>query len=1495
MSGIRNTAWLTVNRKRLCLHRKALVVLMAICMALSMFPVSLAFAGETDGDQGVLAGETGVASGLESAAVPVTKGDVETESGATKTQPPATENVPAAPMPNDLDSDSSAAGEGVLPKGNSVGDSVYETDGIKTAAPDPYDEAIPLMRHHGNDIMTLAESYDVVFYNTDNSTELVRVQVENGGYIDASVVPTPLLVTLPVDSDLEWKGKWVDDIGTDTPFDLSQQITASVRLFPLLETKTTASDETEDEYLTVVFIANEKEWQKITVKSGDPCTDRGTPPTGSEFWPSGAVSFRGWSTAPDVFVQFPFATPIDKDTELYAFFSDRYLVKYKDGFDLVIWTQEYLVKEPVSEPEPGTVNPPGENLHLAYWYVEGEYISTGAPKPYVFGQLCSGDMTLVPWFTNEWFVFFVSDGTQVPYQLTGDGLPAVVPVNPTRAGYDFFCWSTEKNGSEPYDFQTPVNDNLFLYAVWKPTAVNYTIVYWIEKPSFPGTPTPGRTGDYTYVCSETASGIAGESTNVSGVSNVAKSSSTEMLYSTFQQADNKTILGNGTTVVNVFSRRNTFTVTFNLNDNSNLTMMEFAGITFQGGSNPRYSISVKYGQDISALWPCEGTASFTRSGYRFTGWTVNYSDINDTGTGSVTWVTKRLVVTADMLPGNPAAVGYTISARWSNNATQKTVEYWIEALPGLPGTVVNGRIYIRDDALSQTYYSLNNAALSAKDIDGVEYVSGNSGANTDYYRFYYNRNEYELSFNTMGGSLISSVPKVKYGQSLSAFWPADPVRATEGVAYTFSGWYLESDYHTLFDFATATMPASPLTLFAKWESKAHTVTFYDDLTLSGKVDQMGVDHNGYVVAGGTPYFGATWVENRGTFTGWYIYIGDTPYTTQFSYDMPITADINLHAVWRVEGYKVTYDIAEGNGTAPVDSDTYHVGQSTRVADGSGFDALPGLVFIGWEETHDNTVSFYYPRSLITLYGDARLVAVYGKITDYVKVIYHSNYPVAAGMQSETVIWYVLMNRSFDLASSSQFAWEGAVIDGWALSPLASVRDYAFGASYSAGSETIDLYAVWKLNEYKIVYAPGDHGKWNLDDETYLCNYGESTPNTATDVTAKASHDAGWVFDGWQPDVAATVSGSATYTAQWTPGSIVVTFDANGGTASVPFSITVVYNSLYGSLGVTSRSGYTFIGWFTDPDAGIQITAGTTVNTADDHTLYAHWQRIEIPVPEVPPVIPPVTPVTKPETYSVTYAPGEHGDFRAQTTTGLAYGVRTPAAPDAIGKPGWQFTGWSPAVSPVVIGSIRYTAQWQQIRLTVTFVDWDDKVLKTELVFYGEDATAPEKPTREGYAFKTWDKAYTNITADTEVHALYTLVISRVSDTDTPLTKSDFYGGYAAWALVNMVLTAICSLLSLFWLVGFFVGHTDEDANEDGSTTTRRKRAWWRVANSVLAVLAISVFLLTEDMRMPMRLIDLWTILHVIILILQVVFAVVFSRRKERKSGDAYKVYSGSSL
>ncbi len=79
------------------------------------------------------------------------------------------------------------------------------------------------------------------------------------------------------------------------------------------------------------------------------------------------------------------------------------------------------------------------------------------------------------------------------------------------------------------------------------------------------------------------------------------------------------------------------------------------------------------------------------------------------------------------------------------------------------------------------------------------------------------------------------------------------------------------------------------------------------------------------------------------------------------------------------------------------------------------------------------------------------------------------------------------------------------------------------------------------------------------------------------------------------------------------------------------------------------------------------------------------------------------------------------------------------------------------------------AKWN-LSHVVIFVDRDGNILKSEIVDDWWNATAPQSPSRWGYEFKWWDKAFTNITEDIEVKAQYEQIIN----------YSGWWGGGWGW-------------------------------------------------------------------------------------------------------------------
>jgi uncharacterized repeat protein (TIGR02543 family) len=100
------------------------------------------------------------------------------------------------------------------------------------------------------------------------------------------------------------------------------------------------------------------------------------------------------------------------------------------------------------------------------------------------------------------------------------------------------------------------------------------------------------------------------------------------------------------------------------------------------------------------------------------------------------------------------------------------------------------------------------------------------------------------------------------------------------------------------------------------------------------------------------------------------------------------------------------------------------------------------------------------------------------------------------------------------------------------------------------------------------------------------------------------------------------------------------------------------------------------------------------------------------------------------------------------------------------------------------GAVTVTVEFEKTTFTVTFKDWDGRVLDTQEVEPGGSATAPDEPEREGYTFKGWDKDFTDVTGNLTVTATYTL--SSIEDLNNLTLAADamvrpaYTTGIAEW-------------------------------------------------------------------------------------------------------------------
>ena len=200
-----------------------------------------------------------------------------------------------------------------------------------------------------------------------------------------------------------------------------------------------------------------------------------------------------------------------------------------------------------------------------------------------------------------------------------------------------------------------------------------------------------------------------------------------------------------------------------------------------------------------------------------------------------------------------------------------------------------------------------------------------------------------------------------------------------------------------------------------------------------------------------------------------------------------------------------------------------------------------------------------------------------------------------------------------------------------------------------GDFDITFYAIWKATSCTVTFNPNGG---TVTPTSKIYNTG-STYGTLPTAARTGYTFAGWytaASGGTQVTSSSTVTGNVTLYAHWIGNSCTLTYDANGGMVS-PASKTVTNGSVYGTLATPTRTGFTFAGWYTAASGGTQVTSNTTVNTASNHSIYAHWTV---------------------NNYTITFNP--NGGTVDTSTKSVAYGANYGTLPTPA-RAGYTFDGW----------------------------------------------------------------------------------------------------------------------------------------------------------------------------------------------------------------------------
>ncbi len=784
---------------------------------------------------------------------------------------------------------------------------------------------------------------------------------------------------------------------------------------------------------TVTFEAEGSEPAVQKVFDEDPCVEPFSPPV-----PEGFNSFLGWfeknanGTLADK--RFDFGTPIVANITLVAKFSENWVVQFEDADGKIVVVQEVANNGKAHADDVNVTAP--DNTLFSEWRLDG--------VSYNFDEPVTKNITLKPHFTKSHFVYFISKGSAVAPQTVKEGDALVNPTTPRRAGYDFLGWSTDENATTgTLDASSiAISGNTVLYGVWKGVEVGYSVVYWFEKPNIVGD-AGTDINNYLYNKTESMRGVAGSTVSAENLSLSA------IQFGYFSHGDTVVVSGAGTTVLNVYFKRDVYNLQFTLGAGS----MNFNGETY----DTSYSFKAKYEQNISDLWASSKNATFTHlnASYKFCGWV--YPD----GTQAAT---HRLTLTADIANFAKATGTVTFPAKWATSSNN-WVNYWLQvpddrpyqnlSTDQLPSDVKlhKGKYYSNKNDYTQ--FLIVSGSLSPKVVEGFtcvdtppKAVETRDGLSVTVYNFYYTRSLYNLSFDTQGGSAIATQSGIRYGVQL-----ADRYQEPTRDGYIFKGWFKDAAYKIPFSFETATMPNSHLKLFAKWESSQHVASFFAHDGDETPVQTQGVAKDDLVRDPGLYVIGKAY-EDLGEFLGWRWYPEGSGSLYTYFWEQPVQGDLSLIATWRTDGFTLTYDKGLGQGTVPADSNPYDLGVNAPIADGAGLTA-PGKTFVGWRV--DGTGRTYYPGNTIKMNGSTKLVARFVDLAQSLTLTFDKN---DEGTASETQSWTAEKNETVALPGDL-FMRDEFVFAGWNTARDGSGTSFAAGDSLTVTKNGTVLYAQWK--------------------------------------------------------------------------------------------------------------------------------------------------------------------------------------------------------------------------------------------------------------------------------------------------------------------------------------------------------------------------------------------------------------------------------------------------
>ena len=565
------------------------------------------------------------------------------------------------------------------------------------------------------------------------------------------------------------------------------------------------------------------------------------------------------------------------------------------------------------------------------------------------------------------------------------------------------------------------------------------------------------------------------------------------------------------------------------------------------------------------------------------------------------------------------------------------------------------------------------------------------------------------------------------------------------------------------------------------ESTKYTVTYTDGV----EDEEVFADevHGNLSSGDATPAFsGGTPTRTGYVFKGWNPAVAESV-TGNATYVATWGEDKNNNGIDDNEETKYTVTYTDGVDGEEVFADQVYNNLVSGVATpafSGGTPTRTGYVFKGWN-----------PEVAATVTGNATYVATWGEdknnngIDDSEETKYTVTY--TDGVDGEEVFADQVYGNLLPGVDTPAFKGtptrEGYVFKGWNPEVAATVTGNATYIATWGEDKNNNGIADDEETKYTVRYTDGVDGKEVFADQVY----GNLLSGVATPAFEGTPTREGYVFKGWNPAVAATVTGNVTYVATWGEDKNNNGIDDNEETKyTVTYKDGVdgeevfadqVYRNLLSGVdtpafkGTPKREGYVFKGW--NPAVAEKVTG--------DATYAATWgeDKNNNGIDD-----------NEDTKYTVTYTDGVDGEvFADQVYGNLLSGVATPAFEGTPTRTGYVFKGWNPEVAATVTGNATYVARWaedknnngiaddEETKYTVRYTDGvDEEVIFADQVYRnllsGVDTPAFKgTPTREGYVFKGWEPSVAEkVTGDVTYVAVWEKAKDNNGDTKPGDTK-----------------------------------------------------------------------------------------------------------------------------